>query len=88
MPLKEEAGRTSTMLKTGLQVRSRTVPSRALAAINCTNTAGGGVYSFHPGCVNVLLTDGSVQFLGENIYIGTFLDLVSAEGGEYVTAFE
>ena len=56
--------------------------------INCTNAAGGGVYSFHPGGVNVLLTDGSVQFLGENIYIGTFLDLVSAEGGTFVNAFD
>ena len=57
-------------------------------AINCTNAANGGVYSFHPNGVNVLLTDGSAQFLSENIYIGTFLDLVSAEGGTNVSAFE
>ncbi len=56
-------------------------------AINCTNLYGTGVYSFHPLGVNVLLTDGSVQFLSENTEIGVFVSLVTMQGGTYVEPF-
>jgi prepilin-type N-terminal cleavage/methylation domain-containing protein len=56
-------------------------------AINCTNAAETGVYSFHPGGVHVLLVDGSTQFLGENVDIGVFVALVSMQGGTNVEAF-
>jgi prepilin-type N-terminal cleavage/methylation domain-containing protein len=56
-------------------------------AINCTNANGTGVYSFHPGGVHVLLTDGSVNFLSENVDIGIFVCLVTYQGGVPVNAF-
>jgi len=56
-------------------------------AINCTNKYGTGVYSFHPLGVNLLLTDGSVQFLSENTEIGVFVSLVTIQGGTYVEPF-
>ena len=51
-----------------------------LCAINCTNAAQTGVYSFHPGGVNVLLCDGSVHFLGEHTNTATFVSLISHSG--------
>jgi prepilin-type processing-associated H-X9-DG protein len=57
-------------------------------AINCTNAAETGVFSFHPNGVNVLLVDGSVHFLGENVDIGVFVALVTMQGGTYVAPFE
>jgi prepilin-type N-terminal cleavage/methylation domain-containing protein len=57
-------------------------------AINCTNAAETGVYSFHPLGVNVLLTDGSVQFLAENTDVGVFVALVTVQGGTYVQPFD
>lgn len=51
-----------------------------VCAINCTNAAESGVYSFHPGGVNVLLCDGSVHFLGEKASIKTFVSLVTYQG--------
>ncbi len=57
-------------------------------AINCTNAAETGVYSFHPNGVNVLLVDGGVHFLNENVDIGVFVALVTMQGGTYVAPFE
>ncbi|QDU80725.1 hypothetical protein Pla110_24580 [Polystyrenella longa] len=51
-----------------------------VCAINCTNAAESGVYSFHNGGVNVLLCDGSVHFLGEKASIRTFVSLVTYQG--------
>jgi prepilin-type N-terminal cleavage/methylation domain-containing protein/prepilin-type processing-associated H-X9-DG protein len=56
-------------------------------AINCTNAAETGVYSFHPDGVNVLLVDGSVHFLNENVDIGVFVALVTIQGGTHVAPF-
>ena len=56
-------------------------------AINCTNKAENGVYSFHRGGVNFLLCDGSARFLGENTSLGVFVNLISYNGGTVVTEF-
>jgi prepilin-type N-terminal cleavage/methylation domain-containing protein len=56
-------------------------------AINCTNAAETGVYSFHPNGVHVLLVDGSAQFLNENCDIGIFVALVTMQGGTNVAPF-
>ncbi len=53
-------------------------------AINCTNDRGRGVYSFHPGGVQVLLVDGSVRFLNETMDIRNFAALVTRENGDIV----
>jgi prepilin-type processing-associated H-X9-DG protein len=50
-------------------------------AINCTNRAEAGVYSFHTGGINFLLCDGSARFLSENTSAQTFVNLVTCEGG-------
>jgi prepilin-type N-terminal cleavage/methylation domain-containing protein/prepilin-type processing-associated H-X9-DG protein len=57
-------------------------------AINCTNVAAGGVYSFHPGGVNLLLADGSAQFLDENVNLAVFVNLVLMQDGEPAAPFE
>jgi prepilin-type N-terminal cleavage/methylation domain-containing protein len=57
-------------------------------AINCTNAAETGVYSFHPNGVNLLLVDGSTHFLSENVDLGIFVALVTMQGGTNVSAFE
>ena len=80
MPLKEEAGAdVGNRLKTGLQVRSRTVPFRSCQSIVQMPRAGGG--SQLPSGLRKRVVDpwfGSSS-LGENIYILGYL--VSAEGG-------
>ena len=57
-------------------------------AINCTNQARTGVYSFHPMGVHVLLTDGSVHFLSENVDVGIFVGLLTYQGGVAVDEFD
>jgi prepilin-type N-terminal cleavage/methylation domain-containing protein len=56
-------------------------------AVNCTNAAETGVYSFHPGGVHVLLVDGSAHFLSENVDVGIFVALVTMQGGTYIAPF-
>ncbi len=53
-------------------------------AINCTNRAETGAYSFHPGGINFLLCDGSSRFLSENTSATIFVRLVTYRGGEAV----
>ncbi len=43
-------------------------------------------YSFHFGGVNVLMGDGSVKFLKENINLATFRGLLTLSGGEVISA--
>jgi prepilin-type N-terminal cleavage/methylation domain-containing protein/prepilin-type processing-associated H-X9-DG protein len=52
-------------------------------AINCTNDRE--VYSFHPSGANVVLADGSVQFLQAGMSIRVFARLVTRAGGEVVS---
>jgi len=53
--------------------------------INCTND--GEPYSFHPAGINVVMCDGSVRFIANNIPIRTFARLVTSQGGETVSDF-
>lgn len=56
-------------------------------AINCTNRSGEGTYSFHVGGIHLLMADGSVRFLSENIAITTFADLLTPRGGTVTGEF-
>jgi len=52
------------------------------------NSAGaGGIHSYHPGGVNVLISDGSVRFLSETIDTRTLEALITKAGGEAVGGF-
>ena len=64
--------------------------------MNCSNARvkygdptqySAGLYSFHTGGAQVLLCDGSVRFLSQNIDNRTMIALVSAQGGEVVGDF-
>jgi len=60
--------------------------------INCNNSrigtgngltgSGGTYYSFHVGGVQVLMCDGSVRFLNENIAAPTLVSLISRDEGD------
>jgi len=50
-------------------------------AINCTNRAGEGAYSFHTGGIQIVLADGSVRFMSENVATGVFIDVATPNGG-------
>jgi prepilin-type N-terminal cleavage/methylation domain-containing protein/prepilin-type processing-associated H-X9-DG protein len=53
-------------------------------AVNCTNNAE--VYAFHSGTANVLLADGSVRALRNNIDLQVLAALVTRSGGEVVSS--
>jgi type II secretory pathway pseudopilin PulG len=55
-------------------------------AVNCTNDRE--VYGFHPGGANVVFAEGSVRFLGADISIRVFANLVTRDGGEVVSDTE
>jgi len=44
----------------------------------------GEIYAFHPGGANVVLGDGAVRFVSENILLTTFAPLITRAGGENV----
>jgi prepilin-type N-terminal cleavage/methylation domain-containing protein/prepilin-type processing-associated H-X9-DG protein len=52
--------------------------------VNCNN--GYGVYSFHPGGVNVLFGDGSVHFLKDSTSSSVYYALLSKERGEVISS--
>lgn len=52
-------------------------------AVNCSN--GGSIYGFHPGGANVVLCDGSVQFVRAGMSQEVLVALVSIRGGEVVS---
>jgi prepilin-type processing-associated H-X9-DG protein len=52
--------------------------------INCSNN--NELYSFHPGGVNALFTDGSVHFLKESMDPRIVVSLITRAGGEIVSA--
>ncbi len=56
-------------------------------AINCTNRAGEGAYSFHVGGIQMLMCDGAVRFLSENISVAVFGDVATPQGGTVTPEF-
>ncbi len=54
--------------------------------INCTNN--NEAFSFHPGGVDVVFTDGGVRFLAETLSIRIYAALITRAGGEVVTGSE
>lgn len=55
--------------------------------INCTNLSGRGAYSFHPGGIQILMVDGSVQYVSENIRNATYAELIPPNDGLVVGQF-
>ncbi len=55
--------------------------------INCNNYVNSGLFGFHPSGVNVLLGDGAVRFLNEQIDIKTFAGLITRANSEVVGEF-
>jgi prepilin-type N-terminal cleavage/methylation domain-containing protein/prepilin-type processing-associated H-X9-DG protein len=55
-----------------------------LCAINCTNNRG--IYSFHPGMVNMLFGDGAVRPIRNGTSIWIVYALNTVDGGEVVNA--
>ncbi|WP_010583795.1 DUF1559 domain-containing protein [Schlesneria paludicola] len=55
--------------------------------VNCTNESGRGMYSFHTGGVTMLMADGSVRFVSENINSVTLFRLGAFQDGGIVGAF-
>lgn len=56
--------------------------------INCTNERSrGGAYSFHTGGAQILLCDGSVRFISENMRNITFAQMIPPNDGHVVTDF-
>lgn len=56
-------------------------------AINCSNMRGVGFHSFHTGGIQILLGDGSVRFVSENIDAFTFAGLMTRRKGETIGSF-
>jgi prepilin-type N-terminal cleavage/methylation domain-containing protein/prepilin-type processing-associated H-X9-DG protein len=52
--------------------------------VNCTNSRGRGLYSFHTGAANILLADGSVRSVSSNLNQCTFAYLVTKKKGDIV----
>ena len=55
--------------------------------INCTNYAATNLYSFHDGGVTILLADGSVRFLSENVGMDVVFRLFAMQDGETLSDF-
>ena len=52
--------------------------------VNCTNSRGRGLYSFHTAVANILLADGSVRSVSSNLNQCTFAYLVTKKKGDIV----
>lgn len=50
--------------------------------VNCTNRSGEGMYSFHPGGINILLADGAVRSISENVSSVVLVNLGTYQGGQ------
>jgi prepilin-type processing-associated H-X9-DG protein len=64
-------------------------PDGGCCVINCTNGrtspfTQGQLYSFHPGGLNVLRTDGSVQYLRETVTPAILAAMITRAGGEVI----
>ncbi len=69
---------------------------RGACGINCSNAKvrpgsafnnAGGMYSFHTGGAQILLCDGSVRFVSENVSSITLSSIISRSDGEVVGEF-
>ena len=60
---------------------------RGPCVINCSNRSGDGGYSFHTGGIHILLADGSVRFLSENVSQIVFANLGTHQGGQITGEF-
>jgi len=56
-------------------------------AVNCSNARTAGTYSWHDGGSQILLGDGSVRFISENISQLTLASLVTRAMGETMSDF-
>ncbi|HVJ67741.1 MAG TPA: DUF1559 domain-containing protein [Caulifigura sp.] len=56
-------------------------------AVNCSNNRTAGLYSFHEGGAQIVLCDGSVRFISQNIGGWTLFSLITARGGEVLGEF-
>jgi prepilin-type N-terminal cleavage/methylation domain-containing protein/prepilin-type processing-associated H-X9-DG protein len=68
-------------------------PMREQSTWPNTNTTSGNqaganeeAFSFHPGGVNALLSDGSVRFVKDSINLASWRALITAAGGEVISA--
>jgi prepilin-type N-terminal cleavage/methylation domain-containing protein/prepilin-type processing-associated H-X9-DG protein len=59
-------------------------PTAGPCAVNCTNN-NGQVYGFHSGSANVLLADGSVRAVHNDLNLHVLVALVTRAGGEVLT---
>ena len=50
--------------------------------VNCNNQTG--IYGFHPGGANIVMADGSAQFISQDIDVYVMYALVSRAGGEVI----
>ncbi len=50
--------------------------------LNCSNYNGRGLYSFHTGGVNVVMSDGSVRFLSDGTATRNIAFAITSTGGE------
>ena len=55
--------------------------------VNCTNARTNCLYSFHEGGTHIVLSDGAVRFISENISSQIFAYLVTKNKGEVVGQF-
>jgi prepilin-type N-terminal cleavage/methylation domain-containing protein/prepilin-type processing-associated H-X9-DG protein len=53
--------------------------------INCSNARSNGLHSFHTGGIHVLMCDGSVQFVSENISAFIFAGMITRAKGEVIS---
>jgi prepilin-type N-terminal cleavage/methylation domain-containing protein len=53
--------------------------------INCTNEEYGGLFSFHPGSVGVVMCDGTGRMINENISTNVFGHLLTPNGNDPVS---
>jgi prepilin-type N-terminal cleavage/methylation domain-containing protein/prepilin-type processing-associated H-X9-DG protein len=59
-------------------------PPAGCSSINVSNV--NGLYSFHPGGVNVLLGDGSVRYLRDSTSPGVLAAMITRNGGEALSS--
>jgi prepilin-type N-terminal cleavage/methylation domain-containing protein len=74
------ADRQNNIALHGASADGLTMPGQC--AINCTNN--NEPFGFHMGGLNVLLGDGAVRFVSEDVSIATFAALITRAGGETI----